>query len=210
MKFDQLRSKMRRRLTFRPSDLHGGNPAKAHESVQFSHWVKEKKLVRLKRGLYTLLPEDRSTPISALSLAEPLYRPSYLSLAWALSHHGLIPEAVGALTSVTTLKTARFTNYFGSYLYQHVHPRYFFGFVRRPGDDPHWMGLPEKAILDFIHLGIPASEPPTERLFMDNYRFQNLKMINRGRFRSFLRRFPRPRVQQGGQVLMRLMENSRD
>ena len=210
MKFDQLRSRMRQRLTFRPSDLHGGSPAKAHESVQFSHWVKGKKLLRLKRGLYTLFPDDHSTPISALSLAEPLYRPSYLSLAWALSHYGLIPEAVGALTSVTTLKTARFTNYFGSFLYQHIHPRFFFGFVRRPGNEPLWMALPEKAVLDFIHLGIPASEPLTERLFLDSYRFQNLKMINRSRFRSFLRRFLRPRVQKGGRVLLRLMENSHD
>ncbi len=210
MKFDQLRSRMRQRLTFRPSDLHGGSPAKAHESVQFSHWVKGKKLLRLKRGLYTLFPDDHSTPISALSLAEPLYRPSYLSLAWALSHYGLIPEAVGALTSVTTLKTARFTNYFGSFLYQHIHPRFFFGFFRRPGNEPLWMALPEKAVLDFIHLGIPASEPLTERLFLDSYRFQNLKMINRSRFRSFLRRFLRPRVQKGGRVLLRLMENSHD
>ncbi|MBK8870786.1 MAG: hypothetical protein IPN19_06985 [Elusimicrobia bacterium] len=201
---------MRRRLTFRPSDLHGGNPAKAHEIVQFSHWVKEKKLVRLKRGLYTLFPEDRATPVSALSLAEPLYRPSYISLAYALSHYGLIPEAVGAMTCVTTLKTARFSNLFGSFLYQHVHPRYFFGFVWRPGDEPHWMALPEKAVLDFIHLGIPASKPLTERLFLDNYRFQNFKSINGVRLKSFLRRFPRPRVQKGGRILLRLMENSRD
>lgn len=210
MKFDQLRAKMRGRLVFRPVDLHGGNVAPPHETVQFSHWVKENKLVRLKRGLYTLPPEEHSTPISALSLAEPLYRPSYISVAWALSHYGLIPEAVGAMTCVTTLKTARFTNVFGSFLYQHVHPRYFFGFVRQQGETPHWMALPEKALLDFIHLTIPASEPLTERMLLDGYRLQNLKNINGSRLKSFLRRFPRPRVQKGGRILLQLMENSRD
>lgn len=201
---------MRGRLVFRPVDLHGGNPAQAHETVQFSQWVKDEKLIRLKRGLYTLPPEEHSTPVSALSLAEPLYRPSYISLAWALSHYGLIPEAVGSVTSVTTLKTARFKNKFGSFIYQHVHPRYFFGFVRQQGACPCWMALPEKALLDFIHLGIPASEPLTERLLMNGYRFQNLQSLNAGRLKSFLRRFPRSRVQMGGRILLSVLEKNRD
>lgn len=205
MNYTQLRLQMRNRLVFRGGDLHQGRRPPAHESVQFSHWVRKKKLIRLKRGLYTLPSEEHQNPLSAVDLAEPLYRPSYLSLAWALSAYGLIPEAVGPLTSLTTLKTARFTNPFGTFLYHHIHPKYFFGFTRPEGKHPHWMALPEKALLDFVHIAVPKGEPLNTRLFKEGYRFQNLKTLNAERLRSFARRFARPRVQESARLFLQEM-----
>ncbi len=205
MNFTQLRLRMRNRLVFRMEDLHQGRRPPAHESVQFSHWVREKKLIRLKRGLYTLPPEEHQIRPSAVDLAEPLYRPSYLSLAWALSAYGLIPEAVGPLTSLTTLKTARFTNPFGTFHYHHIDPKYFFGFTRQASQHPHWMALPEKALLDFVHISVPKGEPLNARLFKEGYRFQNLKTLNVKRLHAFARRFARPRVQQAARLFLQEM-----
>lgn len=202
MNYTPLRLQMKNRLVFRAEDLHQGKPPPAHERVQFSHWVREKKLIRLKRGLYTLPPEEHQTILSAVDLAEPLYRPSYLSLAWALSAYGLIPEAAGPLTSMTTLKTKRFTNPFGTFLYHHIDPKYFFGFTRQEGKHPHWMALPEKALLDFIHIAIPKGEVLTARLFREGYRLQNLNTLNVKRLKSFAKRFTRPRVQRAAQLLL--------
>ena len=210
MKFETLRSKMAGRPYFRPEDLHMGGPPLAHELVQLSLWAREGKVVRLKKGLYTLGQEHRRVPLSGLGIAEPLYRPSYVSLEWALSRQGLIPEAVGRITSVTPLKTARFRNLFGEFEYRHLAQPYFFGFTQETRPAPHYLALPEKAILDFIHLSIPRSEDLTEDLFLEGYRLQNLGRLRKGRLAESIARFQVPRVQKGGKIIMRLMENNHD
>lgn len=61
-------------------------------------------IVRLKRGLYAFpdaLPPD-------IFIANKLYEPSYVSLEFALSYHGIIPETVYTITSITTKATRRF------------------------------------------------------------------------------------------------------
>src|SRR5580658_2758036 len=45
--------------------------------------------VKLRNGLYVV----KDTSVSPLSLANKIYEPSYISLATALSHYGIIPEA---------------------------------------------------------------------------------------------------------------------
>ena len=48
-------------------------------------------LVQIKKGLYVLGVEHRSSPVSLPLVANLLYGPSYVSLDFALSWHGLIP-----------------------------------------------------------------------------------------------------------------------
>ena len=79
-----------------------------------------------------------------------------------MSIYGLIPEAVSSITSVSTLKTARFENAFGQYTYQNVKPELFFGYkpvilplntaiINAPKQA--WMlAHPEKALLDLLYL----------------------------------------------------------
>lgn len=74
----------------------------------------------------------------------------------------MIPEAVTSITSISTLKTARFENKFGQYSYQNVKPELFFGY--KPVELPintalinapklTWLlGQPEKALLDLLYL----------------------------------------------------------
>ena len=69
--------------------------------VQLSRWMKQGKVVGLRRGMYTLPDAYRRAPLSTARLANQLYRPSYLSGLWALGYHDLIPEQVVWLTSVT-------------------------------------------------------------------------------------------------------------
>ena len=74
----------------------------------------------------------------------------------------MIPEAVTSITSISTLKTARFENKFGQYSYQNVKPELFFGY--KPVELPintalinapklTWLlAQPEKALLDLLYL----------------------------------------------------------
>ena len=83
---------------------------------------------------------------------------------------------------------------------------YFFGFEQIKSHGFYWQVWPEKAILDFIYLAIPKSEPLTQDLFLQGYRFQNLESLNAKRLRDCLKRFTPPRVQQGGAILLSLMK----
>jgi predicted transcriptional regulator of viral defense system len=69
-----------------------------------SVFVRQKFLIRLKRGLYALSASN----ISEQEIANRLYQPSYLSLEYVLHQKGELPEAPYEITSVTTKPTRRF------------------------------------------------------------------------------------------------------
>ena len=73
-------------------------------------------LRRLKRGLYAL----SSRMPSKWSIANRLYKPSYISLASALSYYGFIPESVYAVTSITTKSTREFEADGTAYIYRTI------------------------------------------------------------------------------------------
>lgn len=210
MKFDELYLKMKDRHAFRLADLHKETNAFSHEIVQISRWVGQGKIIRLKKGLYTLARNYRTAEPSALALAQLLYRPSYISLEWALSTYGLIPEASGTITSVTSLKTAHFKNASGHFMYRHVKPVYFFGYVQQNIPVSHWIAEPEKALLDFIYLSIPPSQQLSEGLFINGYRMQNLHSLRKGLLKQFIHRFNHPRVRQGGELLLALANRTKN
>src|SRR5512136_2109085 len=63
--------------------------------------LRQRAIVRIKKGLYVFGNGYRRYPYSKELLANLVYGPSYVSLDYALAYHGLIPERVEALTSVT-------------------------------------------------------------------------------------------------------------
>lgn len=87
-------------------------------------------------------------------VANQIYRPSYISLHTALSFYGLIPESVVQITSVTSLKTATFTNSMGEYSYKSMKEGLMFGYQLKPITDNLTIrfATPEKAILDLLYL----------------------------------------------------------
>jgi len=126
-----------------------------------TRWTKKGLLLRLRQEWY-VFPELLQRPDFSRYVAGRIYRPSYISLHTALSIYGMIPEAVTSITSVSTLKTARFENAFGQYAYQNVKPELFFGYkpVMLPQNtaiinapQQAWMlAHPEKALLDLLYL----------------------------------------------------------
>jgi hypothetical protein len=192
MKLLDLKTRFRFRPIFRLADLHPFTMHSPHELVQLNHWVKDGHVIRIARGVYTLPEHDRGVELNPLWLANNLYSPSYISLEYALSYYGLIPEAVGTITSITTHKTAVFSTPVGNFSYRHLKNKDFFGFttVKLPGTDyEFWMATAEKAVIDFIHLCIPRKSLSDSSLFTQGYRFQNLEVVNRDIFREMADRF---------------------
>ena len=122
-------------------------------AVQLSRWVRAGKLLQLRRGLY-VLPERlryREPPLE--KLANLLVSPSYVSLDRALSIHGLIPEAVPLVQSVTAGRSGLRETPLGRFDYRHVKRDWFFGYAELPlGEESALVATPEKALLDLFYL----------------------------------------------------------
>ena len=161
--------------------------------MQVSRWMKQGKLIGLRRGIYTLSETYRRVPIIPAALANPLYRPSYLSGLWALAHYDLIPERVVWFTSVTPRVPRRFENPFGTFEYRNIKQDFFFGFkIVDTGGQPVVIAEPEKALLDHWHLC--EGEWTSERL--DEMRYQHMECVSSERLLDYARRFQRPRLER--------------
>ena len=109
-------------------------------------------IVRIKKGLYCFGPSLRKEPISRGYVANLIYGPSYVSLDYALSFHGLIPERVEVVTSVTTRRSRDFKTPLGSFSYRMLcEPRYATGAVlETEGQAAFLIATPEKALMDKV------------------------------------------------------------
>ena len=59
------------------------------------------EILRVKKGLYLFGEGQRRSPYCRELLANLIYGPSCISLEYALHYHGLTPERVETITSVT-------------------------------------------------------------------------------------------------------------
>jgi predicted transcriptional regulator of viral defense system len=109
-------------------------------------------IVRIKKGLYCFGEIFRKEPLSREHLANLIYGPSYVSLEYALSHHGLIPERVEVVTSVTTRRSCDFNTPFGTFTYRMLKGRrYAIGAILETADKtPFLVASPEKALADKV------------------------------------------------------------
>ena len=113
---------------------------------------KKGEIIRLKRGLYVTSPQVSGVPISTELIANHLYGPSYVSMLSALRYHGLIPETVYEMQSLTVKHSRSFENSFGIFRYVHCPEDYFsIGLMwQQAGDACFVIASPEKALCDLV------------------------------------------------------------
>ena len=118
-----------------------------------SYWSKKGLIVKLRNGLYTF-PEYKAKSGFAFYFANKIYRPSYISLHSALAFYGMIPESIVQITSVTSMKTASFSNAFGEFSYKSVRHDLMFGYDVKPmiEGQSFLLAKPEKALVDLLYL----------------------------------------------------------
>ena len=148
------------------------NPA-----AKIARMVKAGELVRIKQGLYETDPQT-----DGILLAEAIYGPSYLSFEFALSYHGLIPEAVYQYTSATFEKkrTKLFETPFGVFSYRDVpSPAFPLGvqFILL-GENRFRLATPEKALCDELYKLPPcANLTELQQLLFDDLRIDREAML---------------------------------
>jgi len=141
-----------------------------------SEWLREGALQPLRRGLYLPGPGLRSAPACLPLVANHLYGPSYVSLDFALAWHGLIPEGVAEITSVTPRDSRRFDNALGRFSYRHL-PLPFYATGQSLGEDSEGLGFliasPTKALCD--RLVLSRELPPLSRTAMRQWLLEDLR-----------------------------------
>ncbi len=116
--------------------------------------VANREVWRVRRGLYCLSDRYTQSRVNPLELAQRIHGPSYVSLETALSHHGWIPEAVQAVTSVALGRSRTFDTPVGLFSFTRVPQRVFLAGVRRvsvDGGSAFFMATPLKALADLVY-----------------------------------------------------------
>jgi len=171
-----------------------------------TRWCHRGLLVKL-RNQYYAFPEYRQMPDFSRYVANRIYSPSYISLHSALAFYGMIPEEVVQLTSVTTLKTARFENDFGTFHYQNVKTPFYFGFEIKTIQSGRGLlfATPEKALLDLLYLNpYYKTEQDMEELRLDEDYMQN--ELNLERLNGYLSKIGSKTMEQKVKRLMKVYE----
>ncbi len=110
------------------------------------------EIVRIKKGLYVFGETYRRNPWSREVLADLIYGPSYISLDYALSYYGFIPERVVVVTSVTLSRSRRFETPLGLFTYRRLSRRkYSIGIDQQTLAEQHFLiATPAKALADKV------------------------------------------------------------
>lgn len=121
------------------------------------------EIIRIRRGLYMLAqPYQREAP-NPLALAQHVYGPSYIGLESALSFHGLIPEAVYSVVSVSLNRSRVFDTPLGRFDFVRVPQACFFAGIERRelpgGNGAVLVSSPLKALADLVYVR-RSNEPP--------------------------------------------------
>lgn len=132
-----------------PGSTPGARKLLVHRAVH------QGEVLRLRSGLYCLVPAYRKTALHPFTVAAALHGPSHVSLETALAFHGLIPEAVFQVASVTAQRSRTYTTPMGSFVFRRVpchDPKAGVRAVRLSPDAWAFVALPLRAIADLVYL----------------------------------------------------------
>lgn len=110
-------------------------------------------LQSIKKGLYVIGPEVKAKKPETFLLANHIFGPSYVSLDAALAYHGLIPERIYEVSSITVKASRNFKTPLGLFSYIRLPlPYYAFGLqqVKLAEEQFALVASPEKALTDKV------------------------------------------------------------
>ena len=202
MKFRRLIEKVSNVPVFTVRFLAAGeNPAQIR--LQINRWVKDGKIIRIHKGLYTLAEPYRKVTGQPFCISNYLKQASYVSLHSALSWYGLFPEFVPAITSITTGRPQTIETPLGRFEFRHISKKYFWGYrhTELKTGQTAFIARPEKALLDLIYL----TGGGDDRAFLEELRFQNFEKIDRVVLGEFVERFQSPKLRRALDAIEKIL-----
>ena len=193
MRFDDLLKQVADLPCFSTSFLAAGESL-PQVRLQLARWVKDGRLIKIHKGLYTLAQHYRKVNAESFYIANVLKPHSYISLQSALAWYGLIPEFVPVVTSVSTARPQSIETTLGRFEYRHINKSYFWGYQQLELTDKQaaFVARPEKALLDLVYL-TPGGDKGE---FLEGLRLQNLETINREVLKEFVRKTKKPKLKR--------------
>lgn len=122
------------------------------KSAKIAQLEKAGEIIRLRRNLFVVNPQETNQPLSSGLIANHLLAPSYVSMQTALRYYGLIPEAVYTVQSMTFKAAKEFNTPVGNFCYYHIsREAYPIGITQiKERNGVYIMATPEKALCDLI------------------------------------------------------------
>jgi predicted transcriptional regulator of viral defense system len=189
--------------------LLSGNVSAQQVRLQLSRWVKNGRLIQLRRGLYALGPVWRKVEPHAFLIANRLQHGSYVSAQSALAFYGMIPEHVPTVTSLGPGRPETVKNPLGTFQFNHLAHKLLFGYsqIEVGPRQLAFVASPEKALLDLIHL-TPGADSVE---YLRQLRLQNPESINVPSMIELAHRSGKPKLMRAAGLsvlyLMRSVEN---
>jgi len=154
---------------------------------QISSYSKKGQIIKLKNGLYLIA--DKKDIVITENVAFKMYEPSYISLEWALSQYGIMPEVIYNITSVTTKATRKFKNGFGLFIYKSIKKNLFWGYKKEEKNGQVYLiAQPEKALLDYIYFNLPKIKKISD---LDDLRLNKfvIKELDKNKLKKYTKIF---------------------
>lgn len=141
-----------------------------------SSLLKRGQIIRVRKGLYIFGTIWRRNTLAPELLANLIYGPSAISLDYCLAWHGLIPERVNTITSITTGRSHDFLTPTGNFSYTHLSGRRFSaGLVQHKTSSGNFiMAEPLKALADKVWTD--KRFKPTSTASYSDYIFKDLRI----------------------------------
>jgi len=138
--------------------------------------LRQQKIIRLRKGLYIFSDIWSKQPVPIEPLANLIYGPSAISLDYALSFYGLIPEKVTAITSVAPGRSRVFETPLGRFSFTHIPEQVFsFGLTAEKSGSFQWLiAMPVKALADKVWTD--KRFKPTSPASFESYLFDDLRI----------------------------------
>ena len=110
--------------------------------------------------------------------------PSYVSLEYALSKYGLIPEGIFAITYITTKKTGEYSSKSTTFKYRNIKSELFTGYETREFNNANYLFAKKfKALFDFIYLTPLGNKTAFKQLlFESRINWENLSQKDKSGF----------------------------
>ena len=150
-------------------------------SKQLHRFINRGLIGRIKRNLYYLKGKE----VDEMYIANQIYKPSYISLEYALNSYGIIPDVPFAVTSVSLTTTKNVKTSMGSFYYSKIKKSLYFGFKNVESFEKDYYMLvaeKEKALLDYFYI---RKIKTTAELRL------SLEDINKKKYYKFAKYFPK-------------------
>jgi predicted transcriptional regulator of viral defense system len=176
--------------------------------TRLNEWQNKGFIKKVIKGYYIFSDLELNENVF-FEIANRIYNPSYISFETALSWHGLIPESVYGITSVSTRRTYKFKTYIAEFTYRKLKPQLFFGYdlVEYRKEKCLKIACVEKAILDYFYINTFIREEDdfaSLRINKDVF----FEKFNEKRMNNFLETFGQKRLSNRIKSFLEFIKNA--